>query len=79
MKETLALKYMKLLEPLSVEVKLELLSKLSESLKKHFRPDDEQKKEAILDELTGSWSDVNFSAEDVVLSRTIQKREVNLD
>ncbi len=57
MDNTIVNHYMKLIEPLAINLKLELLSRLSDSLKNNFvkQPED---KEELLEEFAGSWSDV---------------------
>jgi hypothetical protein len=53
-------RYMRLIEPLPFEIKLELISKIFENLKtKIGRP--EVDKSVLIDELYGSWSDVDES------------------
>ena len=47
---------MRLIRPLSAESKLELISKISESLKFDLNR-KKSKKETILEELYGSWED----------------------
>ena len=72
-------RYMRLIEPLPFEIKLELISKLFESLKTSVgRP--QVNKDALLDELSGSWKDVDDSiVEDIYRSRTTSGKEINLD
>lgn len=72
-------RYMELIEPLAFNLKLELLSRLSHSLKinrvKH--PED---KEKLLDELAGSWSDVDDNLiKDIYDSRSNSHKEIDLD
>jgi len=72
-------KYMRMLEPLSMEDKLELLSRLSESLKKNFFT-DKSDKEKLLDKLAGAWKDSDeITAEDIRAARTTSNRDINLD
>lgn len=72
-------KYMRLIEPLAIEVKLELLTRLSESLKKTFKASP-TKKEALLDEISGAWKSVDESIiEDILKARTISDKDLNLD
>lgn len=79
MDHTLVNRYMKLIEPLAFELKLELLAKLSESLKGSVVPSPRDK-EKLLDELSGSWSDVDDSLIDTIMeSRSLGDKEINLD
>ena len=72
-------RYMRLIEPLAFEVKLELISKIFESLKSNIKK-PEIDKEVLLDELYGCWEDVDDSLTDDILSaRTISDKEINLD
>ncbi len=72
-------KYMRLLEPLSIEDKLELLSRLSESLKKNFFT-VKSDKEKLLDKLAGAWEgNDEITAADIRAARTTSNREINLD
>ena len=72
-------KYMRMLEPLSVEDKLELLSRLSESLKQHFFA-AKSDREKLLDKLAGAWEDSDeITVEDIRAARTTSDRKINLD
>jgi hypothetical protein len=53
---------MHLITPLTTELKLELLSKLSDNLKTEFKS-NKTEKEILLEELYGSWSDVEDGLE----------------
>ncbi|TVL97337.1 MAG: hypothetical protein CV087_22440 [Candidatus Brocadia sp. WS118] len=72
-------RYMRLIEPLPFEIKLELISKIFENLKTNIsRP--EVNKDELINELYGSWYDVDDSIiEDIYSRRTISEREINLD
>ncbi len=60
---------MKLLHPLSVNSKLEIISKLTEELKADLPLETERKKK-LLNELYGSWSDVKDKVvEEIISSR----------
>ena len=64
-------KLMKLIYPLSMELKLELLSKLSDSLKSEFHT-KQKSKAVLLEELCGAWSDTDENlAEEILKSRSI--------
>ena len=79
MDNTIVNRYMKLIEPLAINLKLELLSRLSQSLKSNFvkQPQD---KEKLLEELSGSWSDVDDDVlKDIYKSRSSSDKEIGLD
>ena len=79
MENLLVKRYMRLIEPLPFEIKLELISKIFENLKTKINP-VEINKESLLNELYGSWEDINDSiTEEILSSRTISEREINLD
>jgi hypothetical protein len=50
---------MRLIYPLNTELKLELLTRLSNSLKLDFRRPKKDEKEILLRELYGSWADMD--------------------
>jgi hypothetical protein len=52
---------MRLIYPLNTELKLELLTRLSNSLKLDFRRPKKDEKERLLRELYGSWADMEQS------------------
>ena len=74
-------RYMKLIEPLGNEIKLELISRVIESLKETFKkPEPEPDKEKLLNELYGSWSDVDEEIiNEIYEARTISDQEIDLD
>lgn len=78
--ENIALnRLMRLLNPLSSELKLELISKISESLKFELNR-SKPEKEALLEDLFGSWSDVEGNlAEDIISARSISDRNISFD
>lgn len=70
---------MRLLNPLSSELKLELITKISESLKFELNK-SKSGKEALLEELSGSWSDLEDDlAEDIINARSISDRDISFD
>lgn len=70
---------MRLISPLSVESKLEILSKISENLKIDLSS-KKSDKEDLLDELFGSWKDMRDGLVDEIMnSRTSSGKEINLD
>ena len=76
-------RYMALLEPLSIEKKLELINQLSESVKRNFKKEKKEKdtdEKTLVNELFGTWDDVSDSAtEDIYAARTISTKEINFD
>lgn len=74
-------RYMRLLEPLSIELKLELLTRLTESVKRSYQPvQPVVDKQKLLYDLAGSWSDIDDSVIDEIMkTRTISDQEINLD
>jgi len=72
-------RYMRLIEPLPFEIKLELISKIFENIKTNINKPGVSK-DKLLDELYGSWEDVDDSiVEDILTRRTISEKEINLD
>ena len=70
---------MKLINGLSIESKLEILSKLSENVKKSFNS-GKHTKENLLDELFGLWNDTNENlANDILESRTSSDKDLSFD
>lgn len=72
---------MEIINSLSVESKLEVLSELSDSLKIDFR-DNKPKpsKEKLLDELFGAWKDFPDGIEQEIIDlRNVSNREINFD
>jgi len=79
MEATVINKLMRLIDPLSVDLKLELLSKLSNSLKTDFKS-NKTEKEVLFEELYGAWSDIDDDLEkEIMESRTISERVIDLD
>lgn len=70
-------RYTKLFETLSMELRLELLSRLTEVIKKGFKKSEEDKSK-LLKELYGSWKDIDEEVvKDIYDSRTISDKEIN--
>jgi hypothetical protein len=64
-------RYMRFIDPLPLEVKLELISRLFENLRTDFSKPSINK-EKLLDELYGSWSDMDDSlVENILGGRTL--------
>lgn len=73
------IRLMRLIKTLSVENKLEILSKLSESLKADFGS-IENKKEELLNELFGAWSHMSDElSSDIIKNRSNSDREISFD
>lgn len=80
MEKLIISKYVKLFEPLSLESKIELLSKLADSIKSGFSGNPEPDKKELSRELFGAWADMDNEITDIIYSsRTISDKEVNLD
>ena len=60
---------MRLIRPLSFEIKLEILSELTNNLKAKFDSKGTEK-EKLLNELFGSWDDIGESITDNKISQT---------
>lgn len=71
MKNIAISRLMRLINPLSIEAKLEILSKLSENLKANFHA-ERTAKDKLLDELFGAWSDtVDNLSKTILESRSV--------
>ena len=80
MEEMQVSRYMKLLEPLSRETKLAILSKLSLSLQKEKESRKQANKLLLLEEVAGAWKDTKEDlVSDILSSRTLGDKEINLD
>lgn len=83
MKNLTISRYMALLEPLSVEKKIELINELSESIKRSFKRKNKENnidEKVLVNELFGSWDDMPDSiSDDINSARTISDKEVNFD
>lgn len=69
MENVIVNKYMRLIEPLSLETKLELVAKIVENLKSGIAKPIPNK-ENLLDDLYGAWSDMD----DVVINDILNSR-----
>lgn len=73
-------KYVKLFELMSLESKIELLSKLTDSIKSGFSGEKEPSKKDLSHELYGAWADMDDDITDLIYSsRTTSDRDINLD
>ena len=74
-------RYIKLFEVLSIEVKLELLAKLTENIKSSFKKPTKPDKILLLNQLYGAWSDVDDTEmiKTIYASRTISDKNINFD
>lgn len=79
MENVMIARYLRIFEPLGVEVKLELIAKLTESIKRGFKKSNDDKKK-LLGELSGSWSDVSDDIiSDIYSSRSSSDKDINFD
>ncbi len=79
MEKTIVSKYMRLLIPLSVEIKLEILSKLSTHIRREYNT-SEGNKHKLLEDLCGAWSDMEDSLSDEILrSRTVSDKDIRFN
>jgi hypothetical protein len=79
MENLLVSRYLRILEPLGVEVKLELIARLTESIKRGFKKSNNDKQE-LLNELCGSWSDVSDDIiTDIYDARSSSDRGITFD
>lgn len=74
-------KYMRMIEPLAIEIKLELLTKLPDDLRRNFgRPPAKVDKEKLLEELSGTWKDIDDELVDHIISnRNSSKRSIDFE
>ena len=73
-------KYMKLFELMSLELKIELLSRLADSIKSGYAGDREPDKKELSRELFGALADMDDDITELIYSsRTTSDREINLD
>lgn len=71
---------MSLIKPLSIENKLEIISKISNSLKGFYSSNAKKNKEKLLAELNGVWSKTDSGlVNEIYESRSISTRDINLD
>ena len=79
MSNTTVIRLMKLIKPLSFEMKLEILSELTKSLKTKLNNKDNEK-EKMLDQLFGSWNDTNDKLiKDIYDSRISSNKKISFD
>jgi len=55
MENVIISRYLRMFEPLTIELKLELLSKMTDSIKRGFKKTEIDKKQ-LLNEICGAWS-----------------------
>ena len=74
-------KLMRLINPLSLESKLEILTKLSLELKLEYnKARIASKQEAKLDALFGAWKDMDdMVIDEILMSRTTSNRSISFD
>ena len=72
-------RFLRLLKPLSNELKLELISRISELLKLDLKK-QKPKNEKLLEELFGAWSDTQDNlAEEILKTRSVTDRDISFD
>ncbi|MEM9887006.1 MAG: hypothetical protein AAF849_14020 [Bacteroidota bacterium] len=76
MENVLVNRYMRLLAPLTVDVKLALLSKISESLRKEYKAP--ASKEILLEELSGAWKNTSPTLAQEIINARTTGREISL-
>jgi len=70
----------KLFELMSLELRIELLSRLADSIKSGYSGDGEPDKKELSRELFGAWADMDDDITELIYSsRTTSNREINLD
>jgi len=71
---------MRVINSLSIESKLEILSKLSENLKISLNSKNSHR-ENLLEELSGSWNEMigDETLKDIIGSRTTAGRDISFD
>ena len=79
MKEILLNRYLRLLEPLSVDFKLAIVSALTENIRESFSKRNSDK-QSLFNELKGAWSDMPYDIEtEIYSSRTISDKEISFE
>ncbi|MEM6260964.1 MAG: hypothetical protein AAGI38_00550 [Bacteroidota bacterium] len=81
MEHTAVNRLMRIINTLSPELKLELLSQLSDNVRKTFTKDSiDKSRENKLEELFGAWSDTENNLDQIILeSRTGSDKDVSFD
>jgi hypothetical protein len=73
-------KYMHLIEPLTIEVKLELLAKLSENVRNSLTKKNVSDKQKLLNSLSGAWSDISdIEVNEILNGKVVVEKEINLE
>lgn len=65
--------YIRDFESLNIDSKIELLAKLTDSLKNSYQLEYAKNKRSLLDEVYGAWADSDID-EEAILDRTISER-----
>lgn len=80
MENSIVARYRRLIEPLTLETKLELIAKILEDIKAGITAKPASNKEELLEKLYGAWSDVDdVMVDDIINSRMVSDKEINLD
>lgn len=75
MKNSIVTRYMRLIEPLALETKIELISRILENLKSGITAKPASNKEELLESLYGAWSDIEDAmADDIINSRMLSQK-----
>ena len=70
-------RYLRILEPLSIDFKLAIVSALTENIRESFSKKNSDKI-SLFNELKGAWSDIPFDIEtEIYSSRTISDKEIS--
>lgn len=72
---------MKLIHALSLESKLEIMSRLSSEIKSDIPPQSNDiEKSVLVDRLYGAWKDIDEDIfKSILENRTLSERDINLD
>lgn len=75
MENSIVTRYMRLIEPLALETKIELISRILENLKSGITAKPASNKEELLEALYGAWSDTEDAlADDIINSRMLSQK-----
>lgn len=79
MENILLNRYLRLIEPLSVDLKLALVSALTNNIRNSFDKKETNKK-ALFEELRGAWSTMESNIEkEIYDSRTVSDKEISFE
>jgi len=73
-------RYMRMFKTLDLDIKLELLTRITENIKEGVKKKQSIDKVALLEKLSGSWSDVSDNLTDEIYStRTLSNKNIQFD